>query len=1240
MKTEALPVLLSVLIFSQVSFAQSCARLKDISAGETHTLALADDNSLWVCGAGPLGLGDGANKVLSLQRVHGPNDVGFLGDINDFDAGWEHSLAVDSNGFCWAWGDDYRGKLGNGPNEGSSDFPIRVHGVNDVNFLRNIVAVSAGRSGRHSLAVDVNGYVYAWGENYSGQCGDGTVHNEKQFPVLVVDSNLNTVDKYLGDEANIIDVDAGVDHSLALVALADGGYVYEWGSNNGSSIPKKVPDANGTGYLRYIIDIATCKHSVAADSNGNVWQWTSGYPQRVPGGQMGTTYLEHIVKVAAGGGAGDSNLCAALDSNNNVWQWTIGGLPTKVPDGQMETGSGYLENIVAVDAGYNNFRVAVSSDGYGWGWGVNGYGQLGVGDTNSRPEPNQMLCAEVSGSIYLTKTSEIEGNEPDCVRPFTGNNYLVYEVNCGNLTGPNSCGTVHNINIIDHLPLEVNFYSASDGGVYNADTNTVTWTIDELAPGDSNCFTLTVMVNEYAQPGGEITNFVEMTADEYYSYDTDTVPVCYWGTEIIYVDHDATNGHNNGTDWDNAYTDLRAAFIGAQNSSADATAIWVAAGTYKPTYDMNEGYTLKSFELLEDVGLFGHFGGVGTYETSTSQRNFADANNETILEGQIGSSAQQAVQYVVKAQNIENANVVVDGFTIKGSYSGSNEGAGIYLNNADVSIVNCKLKNNRSDGIYVTNSSAPDIHNCTFIGNRYYGMQVDQSSRPDISYSIFDGNDANVSGVYIGNGSEVSVSSSMFKRHTSYGIDAVSSTLTVTDSNFDGNWDAGMHCSNSDLTVDHSVIANNNHDAHVGNGLFIENNCSLTLTNSAVCNNGTYGLSLNNNSTSTVTIKNNWIYGNGTDGLHLDDSSMATIENNWIYGNKFHGLYLTDHSTVTIKNNWIYDNPYGIYLYYSTSAVTIRNNTIFCHPSLGTRRCGIYTDIDSTQPNISNCILWDNRDDLDNCVATFSCIQNPDDADGNDNTTDDPCFVNSDSNDFHIREYSVCKNNGDQNGNYSGETDIDGENRVYYGRVDMGADEYYLSPADFDEDGIVNFIDYAVLAASWQRKFGDVKYNENCDLADNNTIDFNDLALFCEDWLWEKAGGDEGWMMAMGDGGGRGTDGELLLLDAAASLKARPERLTARSQKFYDITPETTISAIQKALELQLQLQHQAKSKPKPEVQFELEPLQQELQPQPTEIDIQKLVDWLDEIWLNGELEGWTEDKYLEFRKSIEDLPQ
>ena len=69
----------------------------------------------------------------------------------------------------------------------------------------------------------------------------------------------------------------------------------------------------------------------------------------------------------------------------------------------------------------------------------------------------------------------------------------------------------------------------------------------------------------------------------------------------------------------------------------------------------------------------------------------------------------------------------------------------------------------------------------------------------------------------------------------------------------------------------------------------------------------------------------------------------------------------------------------------------------------------------------------------------------------------------------------------------------------------MGADEYYWSPADINSDGFVNFFDYAFFANAWQSELNDENYNEDCDLEDNNSIDYNDLARFCEDWLWQTA---------------------------------------------------------------------------------------------------------------------------------------
>jgi len=59
-----------------------------------------------------LGIGNTTDDQFIPVRVHGTGDVGFLDDINDFDAGWVHSLALDINGFVWAWdGEKNFGKI-------------------------------------------------------------------------------------------------------------------------------------------------------------------------------------------------------------------------------------------------------------------------------------------------------------------------------------------------------------------------------------------------------------------------------------------------------------------------------------------------------------------------------------------------------------------------------------------------------------------------------------------------------------------------------------------------------------------------------------------------------------------------------------------------------------------------------------------------------------------------------------------------------------------------------------------------------------------------------------------------------------------------------------------------------------------------------------------------------------------------------------------------------------------------
>jgi len=276
-------------------------------------------------------------------------------------------------------------------------------------------------------------------------------------------------------------------------------------------------------------------------------------------------------------------------------------------------------------------------------------------------------------------------------------------------------------------------------------------------------------------------------------------------------------------------------------------------------------------------------------------------------------------------------------------------------------------------------------------------------------------------------------------------------------------------------------------------------NSNLLITNCLITNNY-YGIKTTNSSFTIAdsVIKNN-IYG-GINANLSNNSSLAEtkLANNIIRNNLNWGVNFSNvNSRVVIINNVVHNNSSGISVSSisgSTPEVIVRNNTIG-----KAQNTGFYIS-NTISATISNCIFWCNDTNLSPTSrhATYSRISDSNAANHNINT--DPCFVDIDSNNFHLQPTSPCVDKGDPAFNDFNELDIDGECRIIYGdsdlRVDIGADELFRPKADFNNDDIVNFCDFAILADKWQEP------NSDKSLDADNDIDIDDLNIFCNEWLW------------------------------------------------------------------------------------------------------------------------------------------
>ena len=190
--------------------------VKSVAAGYYHTVVLRNDSTVWAWGDRDYGqvgngtFGDGdplPPTTIPDDVVDSPVPVS-INNVIAIAAGGHHTLALKADGTVWAWGSADFGQLGDGTVGDANDLlispgdfqwtPVQVKGSGGIGFLTDVVAIEAGF--RHSLAITLDGTVWAWGENEFGQLGDNNpgdgVDNPASkdisiYPVQVLNVNVN-----------------------------------------------------------------------------------------------------------------------------------------------------------------------------------------------------------------------------------------------------------------------------------------------------------------------------------------------------------------------------------------------------------------------------------------------------------------------------------------------------------------------------------------------------------------------------------------------------------------------------------------------------------------------------------------------------------------------------------------------------------------------------------------------------------------------------------------------------------------------------------------------------------------------------------------------------------------------------------------------------------------------------------------------------------------------------------------
>lgn len=286
----------------------------------------------------------------------------------DVKCGTTHTIALEENGTLWAWGHNDKGQLGIGEQTHSS-IPVQVG--NNTDWTK----IDAG--GRFTIALKTDGTLWGFGANSIGQLATAT--GESVLTPVQINTDVDWKTFSCGNSF--------------VLAIKNDGTLWAWGRNLYGQIgvgegepfyttPQQVGTANDWTTVS-----ASYSSSTAIKTDGTLWRWGSTLS---PPNELNLSFPTQVGTDTNWSSVSASMfMCAAIKTDGTLWGWgeneykQIAYSDVVFTLAPIQMGTATWQSV---EAGISTVH-AIKSDGTLEAWGKNDNGQLGNGQIGGTTLP-------------------------------------------------------------------------------------------------------------------------------------------------------------------------------------------------------------------------------------------------------------------------------------------------------------------------------------------------------------------------------------------------------------------------------------------------------------------------------------------------------------------------------------------------------------------------------------------------------------------------------------------------------------------------------------------------------------------------------------------------------------------------------------------------------------------------------------------------------------------------------------